>query len=216
MMPAVLVTGFEPFGGDCVNPSAQLLARLDGGTVEGHRIATALLPCRFDAAGPALLAAIAAHAPALVLSVGQAGGRTRLSFERVAINLVDARIADNAGSQPVDAPVIDGAPPAYFATLPVKTMSAAAREAGVPAELSLTAGSYVCNAAFFMLMHALASMPVPVRGGFLHIPWLPEQAAGRADAPSMALDTIERGVRAALAAALLTDRDLRVPGGTIC
>lgn len=216
MKPAVLVTGFEPFGGDSVNPSAQLLTRLDGGTVEGHRIATALLPCRFDAAGPALLAAIAAHAPALVLAVGQAGGRARLSFERVAINLVDARIADNAGSQPVDEAVVDGAPPAYFATLPVKAMTAAARDAGVPAELSLTAGIYVCNAAFFTLMHVLSAAPAPARGGFLHIPWLPEQAAHEPDAPSMTLDTMERGVRAALAAALVTDADLRIPGGTIC
>src|SRR5690606_23105809 len=150
---SILLTGFEPFGGDAVNPSAELVALLDGTAIAGHRLVSAVLPCRFGQVQEALRAAVERHAPALVLAIGQAGRRARLSFERVAVNLVDARIADNAGLQPVDEPVLAGAPPAYFATLPVKAMAAACAEAGVPAELSLTAGTYVCNAAFFLLMH---------------------------------------------------------------
>jgi len=214
--PCVLLTGFEPFGGEALNPSMELLALFADSTIDGHRIATAVLPCCFASAAAALHDAIATNAPTLVLAVGQAGGRAKLSFERVAINLVDARIADNAGAQPIDEPVLAGAPPAYFSTLPVKAMAAAARAAGVPAELSLSAGSYVCNALFFQLMHALAGMPAPApRGGFVHIPWLPEQARERG-ASFLPLETMARGIRAALATALVTTDDLRVPGGTLC
>ena len=212
---AILLTGFEPFGGDARNPSADLLALLGGEHIDGQPIATAVLPCCFGAVGPALEAALTRHAPSLVLAIGQAGGRACLSFERVAINLLDARIADNDGAQPVDLPVIESAPPAYFTTLPVKAMAEAARAAGVPAELSLSAGTYVCNAAFFRLMHLLSAHP-HVRGGFLHIPFLPEQAARQPGAPSMALETVVIGVRAALSAAWRTQDDLRVAGGTIC
>lgn len=213
----VLLTGFEPFGGDAVNPSMELLALFAGTEVGGHRVATALLPCCFGSAAATLQQAIAANAPALVLAVGQAGGRARLSFERVAVNLVDARIADNAGAQPVDEPVLAGAPPAYFATLPVKAMAAAAQASGVPAELSLSAGSYVCNAVFFELMHVLAAHPAPApRGGFVHIPLLPDQVARIDGAPSMPLEHMARGIRAALEAALVTEQDVRVPGGTLC
>ena len=212
----VLVTGFEPFGGETVNPSAELLALLDGECIAGHRVATASLPCCFADVRPALERAIERHAPVLVLAIGQAGGRARLSFERVAVNLVDARIADNAGEQPVDEPVLAGAPQAHFTTLPVKAMVAACSAAGVPAELSLSAGTYVCNAAFFLLMQHLATACPGVRGGFLHIPWLPTQAASRPGAPAMDLATVAAGVRAALAAALATREDLRLPAGTIC
>lgn len=212
----VLLTGFEPFGGDAINPSAELVALMEGETINGHRVATAVLPCCFAEVRPALGAAIARHAPVLVLAIGQAGRRARLSFERVAVNLVDARIADNAGAQPVDEPVLAGAPPAYFTTLPVKAMEAACTAAGVPAELSLSAGTYVCNAAFFLLMHHLATHAPGVRGGFLHIPWLPAQAATRRHGAAMELATMAAGVRVAVAAAIDTRADLRVPAGTIC
>ena len=213
--PPILLTGFEPFGGDALNPSQEIVRALDGESIDGHRVAGAILPVAF-AKLPALIGALVEHhRPALVLALGLAGGRSELSFERVAINLVDARIADNEGAQPIDEAVIDGAPPAYFSTLPLKAIVAELRALGIPAGLSMTAGTFACNQAFFALAHHLAIYMPRVRGGFAHVPWLPEQAAQHPGQPSMALATMVEGVRAALACALAVRDDLRESGGTI-
>lgn len=213
----MLLTGFEPFGGEALNPSQALLHALEGERIGGLQIVTAVLPCVFAQAPGALQRAIERHAPVLVLATGQAGGRSELCFERVAINLVDARIPDNAGEQPVDEPVQPGGPAAYFSTLPLKAMVAAARAAGVPAAVSHTAGTFVCNQVFYALQHLLAMRSLPA--GFVHVPWLPEQAASRAGQPSMALDTMVRGLRAALAAAVEVlqrgDVDAAMTGGSL-
>lgn len=210
----VLLTGFDPFGGDAVNPSWLAVERLRGEILAGHRIETAQLPTAFERAPRALRAAIRRHRPALVLCIGQAGGRSAISFERVAINVIDARIPDNDGAQPVDVPVVRNGPAAYFSTLPIKSLRAALLAAGVPAEISQTAGTFVCNQVFYALMHALARMPAPrPRGGFVHVPFLPEQVETRPEAPSMPLDTIVAGLRIAIESALRTKRDLRVGGG---
>ncbi len=211
--PVVLLFGFEPFGGETSNPAQDVVRELAGERIAGHRVVPAELPVTFDGAVDALNAAIERESPALVIGVGQAGGRARISVERVAINLIDARIADNAGAQPIDCPVIADAPAAYFSTLPVKAMLAAMHEAGVPAELSLSAGSYVCNAAFFALMHALATQHPGIRGGFIHIPYLPRQAAAHPGAPSMELGTLSKGIGIAIEAALLNENDLTISGG---
>jgi pyroglutamyl-peptidase len=213
---AVLVTGFEPFGGEPVNPSMQVARALDGATIAGHRIAGRVLPCAFGSALAALDAALDAARPRLVLALGQAAGRSELSFERVAVNLVDARIGDNDGMQPIDTPVVAGAPAAYFGTLPVKRIVATLRERGVPASLSLSAGTFVCNAVFFALMHRLREQPA-LRGGFVHLPLLPEQAAARhAGAPCLPLVFMIDGVRLAIEAALASPAgDLRSAGGSI-
>src|SRR5207248_2296667 len=155
-------------------------------------IATAALPAVFGRSLDALEDAIVAADPDIVLCVGQAGGRTALSLERVAINIDDARIADNAGQQPIDRPVVAGGPAAYFASLPIKAAAAALREAGLPAIVSNTAGTFVCNHVFYGLMH-LAASNRSLRGGFLHVPYLPSQAARLDGTPSMALDDIVRG-----------------------
>lgn len=210
----VLVTGFEPFGGEAVNPSMQVALALDGAAVGGHRVIARVLPCAFASALAALDAALDETRPALVLALGQAAGRCALSFERIAINLVDARIADNCGEQPIDVPVIGGAPAAYFGTLPVKAIVAALRGRGVPASLSLSAGSYVCNAVFFALMHRLHGRP-DARGGFVHLPLLPGQAARHAGAPCLPLELMVGGVKLAIETALAVRDDLRVAGGTI-
>lgn len=201
-MSHILLTGFEPFGGEAVNSSWELVRSLDGERVAGLRIRAACLPCRFDSSLVALDALLAKR-PALVLAVGQAASRSKLSFERVAVNWVDARIPDNGGAQPVDEAVLVGAPPAYFARLPLKAMVAAAEAAGVPAEVSFTAGSFVCNQVFFGLQHALRRR-LSVRSGFLHIP-----------ATGGALDqgTLRRGLLAALAVARDDERELG--GGTL-
>jgi len=210
--PHVLLTGFEPFGGEVVNPSWEVARALDGRRIAGHRIDALRLPVAFDAAIIALRAAVDERSPVLVLALGQAGGRARLSLERVAINLVDARIPDNAGLQPIDQPVLAGAPNAYFTNLPVKAMRAAIDAVGIPAELSHSAGYYVCNAVFFALMHALQQHP-RCRGGFMHLPWLPEQASTHGGEPALALELMTTGVLAALRAAVACEVDLRTAGG---
>jgi pyroglutamyl-peptidase len=209
-----LVTGFEPFDGDRINPSSAALRRLPA-RLGGLSLATRVLPCVFGEAAAALEAAIAETAPDLVLAVGLAGGRAELSLERVAINLDDARIADNAGNRPIDRPVVAGGPAAYFATLPIKAAVAALREAGLPAAVSNSAGTFVCNHVFYRLMHAAATAAPGFRAGFLHVPYLPEQAAERPGAPSLALDDIARGIAIVLAVAAARADDIAAAEGAI-
>lgn len=213
-MPTILLTGFEPFGGEAINPSREIVRALDGEVVADHRIVGAILPVAFAATVPMLEDLLGAHRPALVLALGQAGGRSEMSLERVAVNLIDARIADNDGFQPIDAAVVEGAPGAYFSSLPVKAITARLRDLGIPAAPSLSAGSFVCNQVFFALAHLLATRHPHARGGFMHVPWLPQQAAMHPGQPSMALQTMIEGVRAALACTIATPDDLPVPGGT--
>ncbi len=212
--PSVLLFGFEPFGGEDINPAQEVVRELAGERIAGHRVVPAELPVTFEGALATLTDSIVRVKPALVVGIGQAGGRARISLERVAINLIDARIPDNAGAQPVDAPVIERAPAAYFSTLPVKAMLIAMHSAGVPAELSFSAGSYVCNAAFFALMHLLSTQHPGVRGGFIHIPYLPRQAAAHRGAPSMELGTLSKGIGIAIEAAVIHAVDVRFAAGT--
>ena len=185
-MKTLLITGFEPFDGEAVNPSWAVAQALQGQVIAGARVAAVQLPCVFAQALPALQAALDRQRPAWVLALGLAGSRSAISVERVAVNLADARIPDNAGAQPVDEPVVAGGPAAYFTGLPAKAIVAALRQAGWPAELSHSAGSFVCNQVFYGLMHALAGQPGVV-GGFIHLPPLPEQAARHALSRPMAL-----------------------------
>ena len=211
--PVVLVTGFDPFGGEAVNPSQQIAQALDGEIIAGHRIVGAILPTEFGAAPATLEKLIARHRPALVLALGQAGGREGISLERVAINLIDARIRDNAGSQPVDVRIVDNAANAYFSTLPIKAMLQRLHAAGIPAALSQSAGAFVCNQVFYALMHALRRRRT--RGGFVHVPYLPEQAARHACAPSMPLDAMVGAVRLCLETALTTSTDAHYAAGAL-
>jgi pyroglutamyl-peptidase len=209
-----LVTGFEPFGGDRVNPSFEAL-RLLPSRLGAIDIATRALPVVYGAALTTLREAIAATGPDIVLSVGLAGGRTELSLERVAINVDDARIPDNGGNQPIDRPVVAGGPAAYFATLPIKAAAAALREAGLPASVSNSAGTFLCNHVFYGLMHEAASSSRRFRGGFLHVPYLPSQAARQPGAPSMALEQIVEGIEIILATAAARSDDLVVSEGAL-
>jgi pyroglutamyl-peptidase len=214
--PTLLLTGFEPFGGELDNPAMALLPHFSQRRIGGHRVETELLPVSFAGGAASLAAALQRISPRLVLGIGQAGGRSRLSLERVALNLIDARIPDNEGVQPFDAPVIAGAPLAYLSNLPLKAMLAALQLQGIPAELSLSAGSYVCNAVFFALCHQAAALAPPPRVGFLHVPYLPSQAAHHPGAPSMALETMRTGLETLLHTALATPVDIVATGGTIC
>lgn len=207
-MPSILLTGFEPFAGDSINPSWEAVRQLDQHRLGEHSLVAVQLPCVFGDAITQLQAAIDRVQPELVLCVGQAGGRSALSLERVAINLDDARIEDNRGQQPLDRPVIDGAPAGYFSTLPVKAMVQAARDAGIPAEVSYTAGTFVCNHVMFGLLHHLAAHHPASRGGFLHIPWLPQQVVQRPGGASMGVELVVKGITQMLLAALRHNTDI--------
>jgi pyroglutamyl-peptidase len=211
-IPTVLLTGFDPFGGASLNPSWMAVQALHGRQVGGHRIVGAQLPTVFGQSLQVLRDLLGRHRPALVLCCGQAGGRTALSLERVAINVNDARIADNALAQPVDTPVVAGGPDAYFTSLPIKAMLVELQREGINAEVSQTAGTFVCNHVFYGLMHELATRRGfrRTRGGLVHVPWLPEQGQ-----PSMRLDEVVRGLRVAIACALRTDTDIRKQAGAL-
>lgn len=212
----LLITAFEPFGGEAVNPAQLAVARLPAkiGSVE---LIKQNLPVEFGRSVKLTAAAIAKERPDAVLCVGQAGGRDALTPERVAINCDDARIPDNAGAQPVDCPVAADGPAAYFSTLPVKAMTAAIRSAGVPARLSNTAGTYVCNHLMYGVLHLLARQYPGTRGGFLHLPYTQEQAAAQPQpAPGLPLEAMVRGLEAAVEAIGANEADRHTAEGAEC
>lgn len=190
----ILVTGFEPFGGEAVNPSwlaVQALAELWNGD---ETLATALLPVEFARCGPALLEAIDGSDPRLVVCVGEAGGSEGIRLERVAINLDDARIPDNAGEQPRDAPIDPHGPAAYFSTLALRDALEALRAEGIAASLSESAGTFACNHVFYELMAALEGRH-GIRGGFVHVPYAPGQRGAIAGVPTMSVATTARALQ---------------------
>jgi pyroglutamyl-peptidase len=210
----VLVTGFEPFGGEASNPSWDICNRLPR-EIAGMRVEICRVPCEFRRAIEVVAAAIERHRASLVISIGLAGGRTHIGVERVAINLDDARIPDNAGSQPVDETIASNGPAAYFSTLPVKAMVQAMRAAGVPATVSNSAGTYVCNHLMYGVLHYLAASGIEARAGFIHVPYAQEQVLDKPDTASMALASMTRGVEAAIVAARAHSEDLEIAGGTL-
>jgi len=215
----ILLTGFEPFEKDTLNPSWEVARALDGWTFEAEgrtvRVHAVQLPCVFGTSATALREAMARLQPQLVVSLGLAGGRHEITPERVAINIDDARIPDNAGGQPIDEAIAGEGPVAYWSTLPIKAIVRDLRTAGVPATVSNTAGSFVCNHVFYALMHALAQGGQSARGGFVHLPLLPQQAVHRPGLPSMALSTQIEGIQQLLRTALTVKSDVRETGGKL-
>jgi pyroglutamyl-peptidase len=201
LMTHVLLTGFEPFGSSRVNPSERIVTAIAslGASETGLQISTAVLPVVFGEASRRVCELIDNAEPDIVLALGQAEGRSELSLERIAINLDDARIPDNSGAVVTDARVTDDGPAALFTSLPVKNMVEAIRAAGIPAGLSLSAGSFVCNHVFYAMQHHLQGRRVS--SGFMHVPLLPEQAAEFPDKPTMDLDAMVSGVLIALTTA---------------
>ncbi|HEY6135560.1 MAG TPA: pyroglutamyl-peptidase I [Rubrivivax sp.] len=213
-LPTVLLTGFEPFGREAVNPSWLVAQALHGHTIDQTQVRAVQLPCVFGRALDALDAALRSTRPVLVLALGLAAGRAELSLERVAINVDDARIPDNAGRQPIDEPVVPGGPAAYFSTLPVKAVVAALHAAGIPAGVSQSAGTFVCNHVFYGLQQRLAGSGV--RSGFMHVPLLPEQTLGRPGVPDLPLATMVAGTRLVIETVLgFGSGDLRLGGGSV-
>ncbi|MCR4538438.1 pyroglutamyl-peptidase I [Pseudomonas sp. 18.1.10] len=212
-MQTILLTGFEPFDQDLVNPSWEAVRQLDGVQLgDDVQIVARRLPCAFATAGDYLAQLIAELSPVMVIATGLGPGRSDISIERVAINVNDARIPDNLGAQPIDTAVVVGGPAAYFTTLPIKAMVKAVREAGLAASVSQTAGTFVCNQVFYRLQHLLAG--TAVRSGFIHVPALPEQVVGSGQ-PSMALAMLVEGLQVAVRAAWRTPMDVVEAGGQV-
>ena len=209
-LPTVLITGFEPFGGEAVNPSWEAVRVLQGARIGGHRIETRCLPVVFGESMARLRKSIAQTKPALVLCIGQAGGRTQISLERIAINIDDARTPDNAGNSPADAAIVADGPAAYFSMLPIKRLLAELERAGIPAEISQSAGTYVCNHLFYGLMHFLGKRR-GVRGGFVQIPYSPEQAARHPGAASLPTATVTAALRIIVRTTLKNFQDVAIP-----
>ena len=208
----ILLTAFEPFGGDTVNPAQEAVA-LVADTVAGAQIVKIDVPVVFGKAIETVRAAMEREQPDAVLCIGQAGGRIGLTPERVAINCDDGRIPDNEGNQPIDQPVMADGAPAYFATLPVKAMVNAIKAAGVPASLSNTAGTFVCNHLMYGVLYHIAKSYPAMRGGFMHVPFLHEQVANRPNTPSLSKADIVVGIEAALRAIVENNGDVRVAMG---
>jgi len=190
-MTTVLLTGFEPFGAATTNPSGEIVKQ-----ISGENIVTAILPVTYAQSAERLLALIAEHHPDVVICLGQAEGRTQITPEKIAINLDYARLPDNAGVQRSDIKILDNGPDAYFTTLPIKEMVDAAKAAGVPASVSLSAGAFLCNHVFYVAQNKFAGSNV--RSGFVHVPLMDSQAPEFPGLPTMPLDQMVTAVRAML------------------
>lgn len=208
----LLLTAFDPFGGSPINPALEAVKLV--GEVAGAQIVKLEVPTVFGKSIETVAAAIQREQPDAVLCIGQAGGRYDLTPERVAINVDDARIPDNEGNQPIDVPIFEDGAPAYFTTLPIKAMVAKIREAGLPASVSNSAGTFVCNHLMYGVLYTLAKHYPGVKGGFMHVPFIPSQTVNRpAPAPSMAQTDIARGIEVAIAAIVENDRDIAAVEG---
>ena len=211
----ILLTAFEPFGGDTINPALEAV-RLVPERVGDVEVIKLTVPTVFYKSIDVVTAAIGAQRPDAVLCIGQAGGRAELTPERVAINLDDARIRDNEDAQPIDRPIVPEGAAAYFSTLPIKAMVRAIRDAGIPASVSNTAGTFVCNHLMYGLLYTLEKQYPGVRGGFMHVPFAPEQAARRGvPTPSMSIRDMAAGIEAAVQAIAEHEHDIAAVDGKI-
>lgn len=210
--PRLLLTGFEPFDGARINPSWEVARALAGERIGGWQVVAEQLPCVFGRSRAVLATALRRHRPAAVLALGLAGNRGAVSVERAALNLIDARIPDNAGAQPVDVAVVPGAPYGLPTRLPAKAIVARLQAAGLRAELSLSAGSFVCNEVMYGLLHRLRRRP-GVPAGFIHLPPLPEQVSGPAAGLAMALDAQLRAIRLVVEVLAAGTAERHAPGG---
>lgn len=209
----VLITAFNPFGGDQVNPALEAVKRMNA--PEGVDLCKLTVPTVFHKSIDTVHAAVKREKPDAVLCVGQAGGRFEITPERVAINVDDARIPDNEGNQPVDRPIFADGPSAYFTMLPVKAMVEAIRGGGLPSSLSNTAGTFVCNHLMYGVLYVLHHEFPGVRGGFIHVPFIPEQVLERPNTPCMSLADITRGLELAVDAIAKNPTDLSVSEGKL-
>ena len=193
----LLITGFEPFGGETINPAYEAVKTLED-KIMNTEIIKREIPTVFNKSIEVLENLIENEKPDIVICIGQAGGRYDISLERVAINIDDARIKDNEGNQPVDIKIFEDGENAYFTSLPIKRMVKKIREAGIPASISNTAGTFVCNHIMYGLLYLIDKKYPNIRGGFIHVPYLPEQVISKRNMPSMSIENIRKGLRLAV------------------
>lgn len=194
----ILLTAFDPFGGESINPAQEALKQLQAPSPDTQLIKL-VVPTVFGLSIQTVYEAMKEHQPDVVLCIGQAGGRTSITVEQIAINLIDASIADNQGNQPTDIPVFADGADGYFSTLPVKSMVTAIRQAGIPAAVSYSAGTFVCNQLMYSVLYYIHHSFPQTRGGFVHVPYIPQQVTSmNRPAPCMALEDIVKGLEAAI------------------
>lgn len=203
----LLLTAFDPFGGEPINPALESV-KLIPEKIGDVEIVKLEVPTVFGKSIAVVADAIEKEKPDVVLCIGQAGGRYGLSPERVAINLDDARIPDNEGNQPIDTPVFEDGAPAYFSTLPIKAMVQSMREAGIPASVSNSAGTFVCNHLMYGVLYTLAKNYPNVRGGFMHVPFIPSQVINRPSHPCLSMEMIADGITVSIKAIAEHDKDV--------
>jgi len=205
----ILLTGFDPFGEKDINPSWEVVKTLPD-EISGHKIIKKQVPTVFGSSFRVLREYINEYSPDVLLMVGQAGGRSSVSVERVAINIDDAPIEDNEGNQPIDERIAADGDNAYFSNLPVKAMVKRMNDSGIPATLSNSAGTFVCNHLFYSLLHFISKTSLSLRAGFIHVPFFPSQVCGSGDLPSMAADTVLKGICCAIEAVIQFEDDLKI------
>lgn len=211
----ILVTGFDPFGGEPINPAIESVKRLPD-NIAGAEIIKLEIPTVRKKSLEKIEEAINEHNPDVILSIGQAGGRFDISIERVGINLDDFRIPDNEGNQTIDEPIFPDGENAYFVKLPVKAMVQNVQKNNIPASVSYTAGTFVCNHVLYGILYLIEKKYNGKKSGFIHIPFLPEQVVDKRNTPSMELNTIVKGLTAAIEAIVKNDEDIKEVGGTVC
>lgn len=211
----VLITGFDPFGGEKINPALEAVMALPD-TIGNIEVIKLEIPTVFGKSLAAIHEAVVKHQPDIVISVGQAGGRFGISPERVAINIDDARIKDNEGNQPVDVKVVENGAAAYFSNLPIKSMTQAMVNAGIPASVSNSAGTFVCNHVMYGILHMIHTEYPHMRGGFIHVPYIPAQVTNKPNMPSMSQADITKGLALCIEAAATHKEDLHIAAGAIC
>ncbi|MBI5974591.1 pyroglutamyl-peptidase I [Staphylococcus canis] len=209
----ILITGFDPFGGEKVNPALEAVKTLPS-EIKGHQIDKLEIPTVFNDSIEVIKSQLEKKTYDIIIAVGQAGGRYEITPERVAINVDDARIPDNQGNQPIDQRIQDDGAPAYFTNLPVKRMVEAMRNAQVPASLSNSAGTFVCNHIMYQLAYLAAHLDHPVKTGFIHVPFAPEQVVDKPNQPSMAIEVMTKGLRIAIETSIEYDGDVEAVLGT--
>ncbi|MBG9982454.1 pyroglutamyl-peptidase I [Aerococcaceae bacterium DSM 111020] len=210
----ILVTGFDPFGGEPINPAIEAVKLLPD-TIADAEIIKLEIPTVFHKSAETVREAMKKHQPDVVLNIGQAGGRTGLTPERIAINEDDARIADNEGNQPIDVPIQEDGAPAYFSKLPIKAMVKAIQEEGLPASVSNTAGTFVCNHIMYQTLYLVDKEFPNTKAGFMHIPFMMEQVVDKPNQAAMSLNDIARGIEASIKAIVKfhNQEDISVTGG---
>lgn len=208
----VLITGFDPFGGEKINPAYEAVKGLED-NIKGVEIVRKEISTVFRKSINQLEKAIEEENPDIVICVGQAGGRYDITVERVAVNIDDARIEDNDGNQPIDTPIFEDGENAYFASIPIKAMVQKMKESGIPASVSNSAGTFVCNHIMYGLLYLIDKKYPHIRGGFIHVPYLPEQVVGKGNMASMSTENIIKGLTLAIEAALEYEEDIKTQEG---